>query len=152
MKLSLKRHISFIVFVTININCFAQACNDKHWMIKFTGYQTKLSKEASVTLDSVSEFLKNEPGWNIKISYGFTCERNSRKNGLIWDRANLIVTTLVRTYGIRSDRFILVSDDHGADLNKIQFTTTSEEIDLTAPPHPNLRKKNAESPGTPDGD
>ena len=110
--------------------------------VRFYGTQTKLSKQASETVDSIAMTMRRQTDWNYVISSYTVCD--PRKSAATWDRVHNIVTGLVDKYGIGAERFIFAYDDDPDDYNEITFRPTRESIDLAAPPHPNLRKKTKE--------
>ena len=66
MKPPLKYAISFVAFFFAVIVSFAQDDRGKQWAIKFTGYQTKLSKAARATTDSVAAKMKADSNINYR--------------------------------------------------------------------------------------
>ena len=134
----------------IHYSSFGQDGINKVFAVKFSGNKTKISKPASITVDSIASTMKSQPNWNYAIGYCVVCDRDGRKNAVNWDRANNIVTRLTTKYGIKAERFIFSYDDYPENCNEVRFRYTEERVSTDAPPHPNLRKKNNAPPCPPD--
>jgi hypothetical protein len=119
---------------------FGQDGIDKIYQIKFSGYKSRLSKEALATLNDVARFMKSKPDCDFKIT-GCSGTEVERLNVANWDRVNNTIIYLVEKKGIKAERFIF-SYGEGKDCNTIDLQVTTDEKPTTdPPPHPNLRKK-----------
>ena len=140
----MKRYLQFFALIVgcCSIQCisFGQEDINNEYAVKFTANKTKLSKQASATIDSIASAMKNQPAWNYVISCCTVC--NGRKSAAIWGRVNTIVARLVEKYGIAAERFVFGYDDYPENCNEIRFRYTDERVSTNPPPHPDLRKKN----------
>ena len=115
--------------------------SSKIYTVKFSGYDTTLSKEAKATLADLAKTMRAQPAWRYTIE-SCTVTRNERFNVAIWNRVNNVVIYLVEKEGINADRIIFTYSDRLDSCNNLNFTfTTMPPPSSEAPPHPNLRKK-----------
>ena len=133
--------LAFALFLFHGISSGQDALN-KEWAIKFTSYQTKLSKDVRATVDSIAAKMKANPNISYLLtSYCLSC-KNSRYNQVRWDRVNNIITYLIKNKGISPDRLVGRSGIDGGNCDTIEFSVTDEHPNAVAPPpHLNLRKK-----------
>jgi hypothetical protein len=147
----MKRYLQFFVLIIgcCSIQCisFAQDGLNKEYTVKFSGYKTRLSKQASITIDSIASAMKGQPDWNYAISCGVVC--NPRISAITWDRVNTIVNKLVTNYGIGAERFVISFDDNPESYNEVRLRYTDQRISTDPPPHLNLRKKVNQTPCVP---
>lgn len=110
--------------------------------VSFTKGSAKLSKEAESILASTADRLKNNPVCKVFIT-GYA-EGSKASQQLSWDRVNAVITYLSEKQGIAADRLINKYGQADGDVNVIDLSATSENIDgpNTVPaPHPNLRSQ-----------
>jgi hypothetical protein len=142
----MKRNLLFFLWLIgcclLHCILFGQDSTSKIYQIKFSGYKTKLSREAIVTLNHIADIMKSNPGFNFKV-VGYSGNENERFNVANWDRVNNTITYLVEKKRIKADRLIFNYGDEGKDCNAIELQWTEEKPPPNSPPpHPNLRKKN----------
>jgi hypothetical protein len=141
MKPSLKHAISFAAFFLPAIFSFGQHDLSKQWMIRFSGYQSKLSKEARATIDCVAAMMQEQPDINYVVTcYCLSC-KNSRYNATRWERINNVMIYLVEKKRISPDRLSGRYGEEAGDCDTIDFFITHERDNALAPPPPNIRKK-----------
>src|SRR5215813_4565479 len=126
----MKKSLQFILLVIgccfIHSVLFAQDSTNKVYQIKFSGYESVLSKEAKAILNEISAVMKNRPGRNFKI---ISCQgtENEKFNMANWNRVNKTVTYLVEKKGISGNRLVFTYGEK-IDCNTLYLQGTDEKI------------------------
>lgn len=109
--------------------------------VSFGKNSNTLSSDAKAVLAVVGAKLRNSPECKVVvIGYGSS---NKREQQLSWDHVNKVITYLVESEGVSSDRLIFKFGEDGPnDTVDLRGAAEGEDGPNTvAPPHPNLRKK-----------
>jgi outer membrane protein OmpA-like peptidoglycan-associated protein len=109
--------------------------------VSFRPNSNALSSDAKAVLATVAARMRNYPECKVVVM-GY-CSSNKREQQLSWDHVNAVITYLVESEGISSDRLIFNYGNEGGDCNTVDLRPASEgeEGPNTVPaPHPNLRK------------
>lgn len=110
--------------------------------VSFKSGSNNLDADAKAVLSTVAARLRNSPQCKIVV-VGY-CSSSKKEQQLSWDHVNKVITHLVESEGISSDRFVFNYGQEGGDCNTVDLrgASTGEDGPATvAPPHPNLRKK-----------
>ena len=109
--------------------------------VSFRPNSNVLSSDAKAVLATVAARMRNYPECKVVVM-GY-CSSNKREQQLSWDHVNAVITYLVESEGISSDRLIFNYGNEGGDCNTVDLRPAAEgeEGPNTVPaPHPNLRK------------
>jgi outer membrane protein OmpA-like peptidoglycan-associated protein len=110
--------------------------------ISFRSGSNALSSDAKAVLATVAARMRQTPECKVVV-IGY-CSSNKKEQQLSWDHVNKVITHLVESEGISSDRFIFNYGQEGGDCDTVDLRGASaaeEGPNTVAPPHPNLRKK-----------
>jgi OmpA-OmpF porin, OOP family len=116
------------------------------YTIKFSGYQSGLSKKARGTLREAAKELRNQPEINFAVTVYCSVTENQRLSVANWDRINNIINYFVKKQGIHSNRFIFKYGAATGDCNIVDIIKTEDTLATSPLPHPSLRKKKDKSP------
>lgn len=109
--------------------------------ISFRPNNNTLSSDARAVLATVAARMRANPECKVVV-IGY-CASNKREQQLSWDHVNAVITYLVESEGISSDRLIFNYGNEGGDCNTVDLRAAEEgeEGPNTVPaPHPNLRR------------
>lgn len=127
-----------------NIVATPKGCDEKLGplpSISFNANSNALSSDTKAVLAVVGAKLRNTPECKVVvIGYGSSSKREQQ---LSWDHVNKVITYLVESEGVSSDRLIFrFGEDGPIDTVDLRGAAEGEDGPNTvAPPHPNLRKK-----------
>ena len=109
--------------------------------VSFRPNNNTLSSDAKAVLATVAARMRANPECKVVV-IGY-CSSNKREQQLSWDHVNAVITYMVESEGISSDRLIFNYGQEGGDCNTVDLRPASEgeEGPNTVPaPHPNLRR------------
>ena len=112
--------------------------NTRIGSIKFTAYNSRLSKKIKNELNRVATTIQNSPGSFIAITGYCGATENQQLNKANWDRANEIIKYLTQKKNINTDRFIFRYGEEGGDCNTVEISLFNEPVN--EPPPGTLRK------------
>ncbi len=140
------RHLLYVTaFCLSACIAFGQDSTAKSFLLKFQGYTTKLSNEATFTLDSVVRIMKEQPDYKC-MTINQCVTENPKFSAAQWDRLNVVANYLIKKQGVNQDRIIFRFTDDGNEDdyngNKIIVLLSNvRQTQLSLPhPHPNLRR------------
>ena len=141
-----KKNILLPLILVLRIN-MAQgqdsSCTDKTLLqeIIFTKKQIKLSSTHKATLDSVVIIAKKCPELSLVITSSYSACHHNPFN---WDRVNAVAQYVIKK-GLRSESVATNYNDRNS-CEIINFGLVFIELTKEEPPHPNMRKNDANKP------